>query len=220
MRFCFFLAAVAACIAVSSSLAGEITGKYVEARTCDVYTGPCFANADTGLTGRHAVMAWKIDKGSLGDVRLDGLGVVAVIAAGDTLGTPQVCSGKAIVIVDEKANSAQKEALVQMVRKQAGQLAENIISVTSGKVELTIRECHGTGCARVEAGDAKVETRCLDTQHDKGCGNESAFYPPLARGVSATPAVSTEHSFLGKAFNETWQDAERRGAYVGTFTIR
>ena len=220
MRYAFLLAAVAASFAISTSVAGEINGQYVEARTCDIYTGPCFANADTGLTGRHAVMAWKIDKGSLGDVKLDGLGVVAVIAAGDTLGTPQVCAGKAIVIVDEKATAAQKEALIQLVHKQAGALAENIIAVRSAPVELTIKVCHGDGCARVEAGDAKVETRCIDMKHDKGCGNESAFYPPLARGVSAKPAVSTEHSFTGKAFNETWQDSERRGAYVGTFTVR
>src|SRR5262249_19308761 len=70
MRYAFLLTAVATCVAASTSLAGEITGQYVEARTCDIYTGPCFANADTGLTGKHAVMAWKIDKGSLGDVKL------------------------------------------------------------------------------------------------------------------------------------------------------
>ena len=220
MRYAFLLAAAAASVVASASLAGEITGQYVEARTCDIYTGPCFANADTGLTGKHAVMAWKIDKGSLNDVKLDGLSVVAVIAAGDTLGTRQIRAGKAIVIVDEKASAAQKEALIQLVHKQAGELAENVIAVRSAPVELTIKACHGDGCARVEAGDAKVETRCLDMKHDKGCGNETAFYPPLARGVTAKPAVSTEHSFTGKAFNETWQDSERRGAYVGTFTIR
>jgi hypothetical protein len=220
MRYAFLLAAVAASVAFSTSIAGEITGQYVEARTCDIYTGPCFANADTGLTGRHAVMAWKIDNGSLGDVKLDGLSVVAVIAAGDTLGTRQVQAGKAIVIVDEKASAAQKEALLQLVHKQAGELVDNIIAVRTAPVELTIKVCHGDGCARVQAGAAKVETRCLDVKHDKGCGNETAFYPPLARGVSAKPAVSTEHSFTGNAFNETWQDSERRGAYVGTFTVR
>ena len=51
-------------IAAPASAAG-ITGQYVEARTCDVWTGPCFANADFNLTGKNAMMAWKIDKGSL-----------------------------------------------------------------------------------------------------------------------------------------------------------
>ena len=57
----------------------ELRGKYVEARTCDVWTGPCFANADFNLTGKHAVMAWRVDEGKLQDVSLDGLGIVAVI---------------------------------------------------------------------------------------------------------------------------------------------
>jgi hypothetical protein len=212
--------AVVAGMVASPALAGEITGRYLEARTCDIYTGPCFANADTSLTGRHAVMAWKIEKGSLGTVQLDGLNVVAVIAAADTLGTKQVRAGKAVLIVDEKATSAQREALVQLVRKQAGDLVDNVIDVRSAKVEMIIKECHGESCANLKAGDATVETRCLDPKHDKGCGNEWAYYPPLAKGVSAKPAVATDHRFKGKGFDETWQDSERRGAYVGSFTIK
>jgi hypothetical protein len=43
--------------AAGPAAAAEITGQYVEARTCDVYTGACFANADTGIAGKHAVLA-------------------------------------------------------------------------------------------------------------------------------------------------------------------
>ena len=74
--------------------------------------------------------------------------------------------------------------------------------------------------AKVKAGEARVETRCLDAQHDKACGNETAFYPPLSRGVAAKPALAVEHAFSGAGFNETWKDTERRGAYVGTFSVR
>jgi hypothetical protein len=217
----YFLLLPAAVLAVAWPCpAAEITGQYVEARTCDVYTGPCFANADTGLGGRHAVMAWKVEKGAVGDVKLDGLGVVAVIAARDTLGPKQDLPGKAIVIVDEKATPSQREALLKLARQEAGSLLENIVRVDSAKVELTICACEGNGCATLSAGSAKIETRCLDAIHDKACGNESAFYPPLATGVKAKPAMATEHSFTGKGFNETWQDGERRGAYVGTFSLR
>src|SRR5262249_14757266 len=82
-RWLYCAAALFAAVATTS--ADEITGQYVEARTCDVYTGPCFANADTGLAGRHAVLAWKIDKGTVDGTKLDGLGIVAVVAARDTL---------------------------------------------------------------------------------------------------------------------------------------
>src|SRR5438270_676219 len=95
-----------------SLCAADITGRYVEARTCDVWTGPCFANADANLAGKNAVMAWQVEKGSLDGVSLDGLGVVAVIAASDTLGLEQTGRGRAVLIVDSRATSAQREALI------------------------------------------------------------------------------------------------------------
>ena len=205
---------------VSSAPAAEITGQYVEARTCDVYTGPCFANADTGLTGRHAVLAWKIEKGTVGSAKLDGLGVVAVIAARDTLGLKQILPGKSIVIVDKKADAAQKRALLDFIKSRTGDLLGDVVSVEAADFDLTICQCEGNACARVTAGSATIETRCLDAKHDKACGNETAFYPPLSKGVIARPAMTVEHSFTGKGFNETWHDGERRGAYVGSFSIR
>ena len=41
----------------------SISGDYLEVRTGDVYTGPCFANAEVGLSGRNAIMAWSIEEG-------------------------------------------------------------------------------------------------------------------------------------------------------------
>src|ERR1017187_3328615 len=86
-------------------------GTYLEARTCDVWTGPCFANADFNIGGKQGVMAWRIDKGQAGDVSLDGLSVVAVVLAGNTLGLEQRSPAKAVIIVDSKANDAQRAAL-------------------------------------------------------------------------------------------------------------
>ncbi len=37
----------------ATASAGEITGTYMEARTCQVYTGPCFANGEVGLSGQR-----------------------------------------------------------------------------------------------------------------------------------------------------------------------
>ena len=54
----------------------------------------------------------------------------------------------------------------------------------------------------------------------RGCGNDTTFYPPLSKGVTAKPAIAAEHIFTGKDFKETWSDADRRGAYVGTFAVR
>jgi hypothetical protein len=60
-----FLCVAAVCFAVAaSSLAAgiptrNIYGNYVEARTADLYTGPCFANSEVGLTGQLAVFGWR-----------------------------------------------------------------------------------------------------------------------------------------------------------------
>jgi hypothetical protein len=214
------IAAVACLIVAAPVQAADVTGKYVEARTCDVWTGPCFANADMNLGGKNAVMAWKVDKGTFGKVSLDGLGVVAVISARDTLGLEQTGPAQAVLIVDKRANSAQRDALVRLARQQGGQLLKNVVAVQTADVNLTLCDCKGNACAELKAGPAAIKTRCIDAQHDKACGNESAYYPPLAQGVKAVPATAVAHSFQGKGLTETWTEADRRGAYVGTFVTR
>jgi hypothetical protein len=197
-----------------------IRGQYLEARTCDVFAGACFANADTGLTGKNAVLAWKIDTGTMNGTKLDGLGVLAVISTAETLGLKQSVIGRAVVIVDEKATPAQRQSLVQFVQKQAGRLVGEVVAIRSSSINLSICNCDGEGCATLTAGMVKIATRCIDLEHDKACGNESTIYSPLVRGVSAKPAYATEHSFTGTDLNETWSDSGRRGAFVGSFVTR
>src|SRR5262245_35911198 len=213
------------CLMLTALLSPDMTapavrGQYVEARTCDVFTGACFANADTGLIGKNAVLAWKVDSGTVGGTRIDGLGVVAVVAARDTLGLKQSAPGKALVIVDEKATAAQRDALVAFVKAQAGDLAHEVVAVRPAKVALTICACDEDGCAILNAGEVKVSTRCINLAHDRSCGNETTRYPPLAKGVSAKAAMASENSFTGKGLNETWIDRGRRGAFVGSFATR
>jgi hypothetical protein len=199
--------------------AATVSGRYIEARTCDVWTGPCFANADMNLGGKHAVLCWMIDKGTFDSVRLDGLGVVAVVAASDTLGLTQTGPARAVLIVDKRADSAQRAALVRLARRQGGALLRNVVAVQTAAIELDFCGCSGDGCATLTAGDARIKTRCLDHKHDKICGNESAFYPPLAKDVKVRPAVAVEHAFTGKGVQATWEDPGRRGAYLGSFQM-
>ena len=55
-----------ALVLAGSGVAGAagIRGDYVEARTADVFTGPCFSNAEVFIYGNQAVMAWKVTEGS------------------------------------------------------------------------------------------------------------------------------------------------------------
>ena len=214
------LAALALAFVAAPARAAGLTGSYLEARTTDVYTGPCFANSDMNLTGREAILAWKVNTGSFDNVALDGLSVVAVVAAKDTLGLKQTGSARAVLIVDSRADDAQRAALIRLAKQEGGELVKNVVDVRTSAIDLKIGGCSEGGCARLRAGDARVETRCLDHEHDKVCGNESAFYPPLTPDVKVQAAVVTEHRFTGKGLNETWQDDFRRGAYVGSFEIR
>ena len=182
------LAAALALVCPASPTPAGLTGQYVEARTCEVWTGPCFANADFNLTGKNALMAWRVQAGTFEGVRLDGLSVVAVVSAPNTIGLEQSGPAKAILIVDQRANSLQRNALVKFAQKQAGQLLANVVGIQSANVQVTLCACDGETCAEVIAGRAKVKTRCINHKEDKACGNESAFYPPLAQGVNARVA--------------------------------
>ncbi len=213
------LLAALALTATASSPSG-LTGQYVEARTCEVWTGPCFANADFNLTGKNALMAWRVEKGSLDGVRLDGLSVVAVVAAKNTIGLPQGGPGRAVLLVDRRATAAQRDALVRFAKRNGGELVQNVTAVHNAPINLTLCECKGETCAELDAGVARLKTRCLHSEHDKVCGNESAFYPPLARGLNVRPAAAVEHIFRGTGLRETYTDYDRRGAYVGTFQVR
>jgi hypothetical protein len=177
---------------LSSESSATVRGQYVEARTCDVFTGECFANADTGLTGKNAVVAWKIESGTFEGAKLDGLSVVAVLATTDTLGLKQSAPGRSVLIVDEKATKQQRDALVAFAKAQAGKLLGEVIAVNSAKVDLEICACAGESCATLKAGAAKVKTRCIDLAHDKACGNEAAIYRPLSKGVNAHPEGDVE----------------------------
>jgi hypothetical protein len=217
MKRTVLLAAATLALTAVTARADGISGQYIEARTCDVWTGPCFANAEMNLGGKHAVMGWKIDKGTFSNAHLDGLGIVAVVAASDTLGLQQTGTSKAVILVDERADSAQRAALINFAKQQAGSLLGNIVAVRTSKVDLDVCTCKEGGCGRLQAGPARIETRCLNEKHDKICGNESAFYPPLSQSVKVQAAMTVEHSYSGTGVNETWKDGGRRGAYLGSF---
>ena len=213
------LAFLAVIIVAAPVSAAGISGQYIEARTCDVWTGPCFANSEMNLTGKHAVIGWKVDAGTLDNVRLDGLSVVAIVSASDTLGLDQTGPARAVLIVDSGANKQQREALIRLAKKQGGDLLRKVVRVESARVELCTKGCSEGGCAHLDAGKAHIETRCLDSHHDKVCGNETDFYPPLTKNVKASAAVATKHGFSGQGFDASWSEHERRGAYVGAIEI-
>jgi hypothetical protein len=205
--------------AVPSSAA--IRGDYIEVRSADVYTGPCFANAEVGLVGDQAILAWKIKHGTWKDVSLDGLGIVAVVKASATLGDPyhDPYPAKAVLIVDERANGRQRQALQEFVQSLTGQLLKNVVRVDAAPINLEVGKGDLAGSVKLTAGNlARIETRSL-CAHDHICGNEFVYYPPLVRLASATPAFTLNEAFSGQGLGVQWNRADKRSAFIGTFTL-
>jgi hypothetical protein len=203
-----------------SARAQQILGDYVETRSADVYTGPCFANAEAGLMGDHAILAWRIRQGGWDGVRLEGLSVVGVVKARATLGDPQgkPYPARALVIVDERATEVQRRALLRFAQAMAGELLQNVVRVMAAPIHFDIRGDgeHATQ-AIVRAGElVRVETRPL-SQQDHICGNEEVFYPPLTPVHHAMPAVAALNHFHGDGLGVTWTIREKRSAFVGHF---
>ncbi|MEJ2082193.1 MAG: DUF1326 domain-containing protein, partial [Acidobacteriota bacterium] len=114
-----FLLSVGLAVASSVDVASpRIQGKYVEVRTADVWTGPCFANGEVNLVGKEGMMAWQVEHGDWKGVGLDGLKVVVVLRSDSTLGDPFARSRKArsVVLVDSSATNEQSEALVSFAK--------------------------------------------------------------------------------------------------------
>jgi len=200
--------------------AHQIYGNYVEARTADVYTGPCFANSEVGLVGNLAVFGWKVTKGSWQGVDLDGLSVVGVVRAHHTLGDvyESAYPVKAVIIVDSRANMEQRVALQSFARHMAGDLLQDVVRVDYAPVDLTFAngDIHSMRATLTAGNLAKISTRAL-TEGDHICRNEEVWYQPLTKLDHAMPAFALAHEFEGQGLGTTWSNPDKRSSFVGSF---
>jgi hypothetical protein len=200
--------------------AAEIHGDYLETRSADVWTGPCFANGETGLVGREAILAWRVDKGAWQGVSLDGLSVVGVVKASATLGDPFASPypAKAVMIVDEKATADQRVALVAFAQEMGGGILDTVVRTEVSPIAMSVTRDDNQAMGILHAGDlAQVETRAVSAK-DKHCGNEDVYYPPLTSTDHALPAVATLDKFSGEGLGVSWTTHDKRNAFVGSFS--
>ncbi len=213
--------ALAASSLIAGNAAPTISGDYLEVRSCDVYTGPCFANSEMGLTGKEGMMFWSVREGSWKGTSLNGLGIMIVVRTDGTLGDLKYDprSGDAVVIVDAKADTKQKEALIDFARAKAGKLVAKVASVKTAPFEANLHTCTKAGCAWVKAGDlVEISTSCMDSKHDI-CGNEETFYPPLSKVEGAYPVFTEIATFTATDLGFTWQIVGKRSAFLGSFSM-
>jgi hypothetical protein len=199
--------------------ATEIQGDYIETRSADVWTGPCFANGETGLVGREAILAWRVEKGTWQGVSLDGLSVVGVVKASATLGDPFASPypAKAVMIVDEKATTDQRAALVAFAQEMGGGILDTVVRTEVAPIAMAVSHGHHEAKGTLQAGDlAQIETRAV-AEKDKHCGNEDVYYPPLASTTHAMPAVAVTDQWNGAGLGVSWTTHDKRNAFVGSF---
>jgi hypothetical protein len=215
------IALAAASVSFAATIPSRsVSGNYIEARTGDAYTGPCFANGEVEQVGHEAVFGWKINNGAWDGVDVAGLSVVGVVGAEHTLGNiaEPVNRARAVAIVDSRATAEQAKALVSFAKHQAGDLLKDIVQVDTAPIEFTLKDndVHG-GTAKLTAGSlAEIQTRAMNAG-DHICGNEDVYYPPLNQTDHAMPAYSLENTYTGTGLDETWHSRLRRSAFVGTF---
>jgi hypothetical protein len=212
--------------------AAEIRGDYVEARTADVFTGPCFSNAEVFIYGNHAVMAWKVTEGSWKGVDLKGLCIAAAVNGTTTFSEDTPEKASAVLIVDGKASDSQRAALIDMAKSLGGKRLNQIAVVTTARMSLKLEdhkmsdveaghEAHGMPqsprASFWAAGLARIVTRPLD-ERDHACGNEVVAYPPLSQSVTAQPAFTLGHAFQGNGLDNRWDDPNCRSSFVGHFS--
>lgn len=201
----------------------NIRGEYIEARTADVYTGPCFANGEVGQTGKLAVMGWHIEQGRFDGVKLDGLNVVGVIRAQETLGDFALTSNpaKAVIIVDRNATPEQQMALRAFAQRSAGQLLADVVRVDVQPIEFKVKDNNiHSRVASLTAGElASVSTRPL-RDSDQVCHNETTWYDPLVKVDHAMAAYTTGNSYTGDALGESWSYPEKRSSFLATFNYQ
>ena len=223
LKVLFTAAVVSAVASVSFAAtvpARSIHGNYIEARTADVYTGPCFANGEAEQAGREAVFGWKIDSGDWHGVKLNGLSVVAVIRSEHTLGlsSEPVNPAKAVLIVDKSADAEQRLALQSFAKRMGGDLLQDVVQVTYAPIQFEKAENdpHSLKVKLTAGSLAQIETRAMNAK-DHTCGNEDTWYPPLTKLTHAMPAVAVAHTFTGKALGTTWSSPDKRSSFVGSF---
>ncbi len=208
-----------ALVTISTSLADGIRGTYLETRTCQVYTGPCFANGEIGLAGKDAIMAWNIERGEHAGIDLAGMSVVVVVRSSDTLafrGLQDARQLKSVVLIDERATQSQQAALLQFAREHAGPAGRHVVDVSVLPIRMSLDEIELRG--NLEVGKVVKLTTRRARLGDCICSNESAYYPPLAQVDNFAPGVTLEGRFSGRGFGTRWSTPDSRSAYMGTFT--
>lgn len=216
----FVLAAVAA-LTLSSTLAAEVRGSYLETRNAEIYASHCFANSESGIKGDLAVMAWSVESGQLAGADLSGLSVVAVVKASSTIGNPfgNPLPTKTMLIFDAEASEAQRAGLEQLARQSAGEMISEVVKTEQAPIGIDFHGNMHAKQATLTAGDiVKVTTRAIEDS-DSLCHLDNIYYQPLVDLDHAMAAHALQQSIRYDAVGINVNEYRRSSVYLGSFAV-
>ncbi|GAB4456643.1 MAG: hypothetical protein OHK0029_14980 [Armatimonadaceae bacterium] len=202
---------IALCAGAVPAMAGNLTGEYVEARSAAVYAGACHYNGEFTTAGREAILAWKITEGEQNGVRLNGLRAVALISGGDNLSLSG-SQRRSVLIVDEAATPAQRDALVSALTERLGKTLGTVAAVKSAPVRFESAGMQVT----VSAGKA-VTLNASKYPCEHCMMPAQTWYTPFVPAKNVTVAQGVQTGFSDSTLNQTWSSANSDNVFVGTF---
>jgi hypothetical protein len=198
--------------AVPAATPNEIEADYVEARTASVFAGACHYNGEVVTTGREAVLAWRVTRGTWNGVDLSGARAVAVVVADDTLANAS--SKRRSELVVDAASDVQAGALVEAIRS---------VGPTLGSVERVrrgaVRFDRAGGHIGVEVeGVAALSIEALP--NGECCKQPNlVWYSPLVP-VNGRRVGFTERAWYAGGVGPAWERESENSAFYGSAVLR
>ena len=220
MKAAFLVTVMAGLTAATVSASDPgVAGDYVEVRTAQVFAGGCIMGSEGEAAGREAILAWRVSRGAVNGVALDGLSIVAAAIADNNLGTHSLGGApatvlKSVVLVDQRANAAQRDALVAMARTLAPSIVRSVVETRAVPIEFS----RAGDNVRVHAAEASLDV-LTNVPHSPTCG-ALKWFEPLARTETAEIGVTRLQEWTGTALGPRWKQVsdDKRSSFVGTFS--
>jgi hypothetical protein len=194
--------------------AWRVDGVYAEACSCDAMC-PCVLAAAPTQGYCQVLIAWHIDRGSFGEVRLDGFNsMLAVYSPGHILKG----GWKVALYVDERASPPQRDALAGIFSGKAGgplaglaPLIAEVLGVQPASIGFA---ADGKRRAFSVAGVAEAEVVGIDGQGGKPVLIQD---PPVSVvvGVQSVLARSTRATYSDHGLS--WNQSDKNG-FFSAFT--
>jgi hypothetical protein len=200
--------------AKASGPAWRVEGVYAEACSCDAMC-PCVLAAAPTQGYCQALIAWHVDRGSFGDVRLDGFNSMLAISS-----PGHILKGgwKVALYVDERATPPQRDALAGIFSGQAGGplagLAPLIAEVLGVKPASIGFAADGKRRAFSVAGVAKAEVVGIDGQGGKPVVIQD---PPVSVVVGVASVLARSTGATYSDYGLSWNQSDKNG-FFSAFT--